>query len=161
MSSKGTVWKSSSSSSFRYTWASRVVLEVDGRGSGLWGAIHGLVLGKELYLLRYLDQMKHSQHWTCGGSLMFFSVELVCWPFLNSTHNLHLLMPIFIQRLHLRWSRSDWIIFHQVADVVYVLMLCKRMLSRLLLWHCWGCVHQDQLSRTVMQLQLHSIPNIL
>ena len=183
-SSRGAVWKSSSSPSSRYTWASRVVLEVDGWGSGLWGVIHGLVLGgasssevstllEKPYIshlhtgLRWdcpllhgatgSGSMKHSQHWTHGGSLMFFSVELVFQSFLNHFHNLHLLMAIFMQR----WSWSDQIIFCQVADVVYVLMLCKRMLSRLLLWCYWGCVHRDELSRTVVQLWLCSIWNIL
>ena len=77
---------------------------------------------------------------------MFFLVQLACWSFLNHSHNLHLPMPTFVQRLHLMWSQSDQIIFHQIADVVYEMMLCKTVLNRLLL-----CGDEVSRSRSAVQ----------
>ena len=82
--------------------------------------------------------MKHVPCWKHGGFLVSFLVEWVSQEYLNHFHSLHLLAIVVGQRLHSVQSQSDQIVFCQIADGVYDVMMSRRMLCRHVLWLCQG-----------------------
>ena len=165
---RGTIWKSSSSSSSSehpgvlagvVLGMCAVVLCGELNDSHLCTGLGG-VFGV-FVVWQVLGQMKCVPCWKHGGFLVSFLVEWESQQYLNHYHSLHLLAMVSGRRLHSVQSQSDQIVFHQIAHGVYDLVMSRRMWCRLVLWLCQGWLDLGLLTKIGVKLWQCSIWNIL